>query len=266
MAMTDEERFRFDLTGFLVRPSILTEDEVAAIREQLDRIHHDPTSLKPEERAVPGGVSSMLIDHPKVLDVLHDVIGPEVRLENAYSIWRNRGEAHGPMHGGGPMQADPLFGYRVQNGRVYAGITRVIFELSPIGKDDGATQFLVGSHKANFPVPPEHTSLDPDTASPFLMSYECPPGSAVFFTENIAHAGPPWRADHARVSVLFAYSHIATNYHRLTIPPEVVQGLSRRHQAFLRPVWEVQFGPGGRRNSYEEFLKNDDPPLESVVP
>ena len=53
--MTDEEKFRFDLTGFLVRPAILERDEVDAIVDQIDRIHHDKESLPPEHRAVPGG-------------------------------------------------------------------------------------------------------------------------------------------------------------------------------------------------------------------
>ena len=74
--MTDEEKFRFDLSGFLVRPAILECDEVNAIVEQIERIHHDPESLPPEHRAVPGGPASVLIDHPKVLDVLHEIIGP----------------------------------------------------------------------------------------------------------------------------------------------------------------------------------------------
>ena len=36
MAMTEEERFRFDLTGFLVRPAILTPEQVAAIVDHID--------------------------------------------------------------------------------------------------------------------------------------------------------------------------------------------------------------------------------------
>ena len=36
--MTEEEKFRFDLTGFLVRPAILTADEISAIVDQIDRI------------------------------------------------------------------------------------------------------------------------------------------------------------------------------------------------------------------------------------
>jgi hypothetical protein len=41
--------------------------------------------------------------------------------------------------------------------------------------------------------------------SPFLVSYDCPPGSAVFFTENICHAGPIWKRDDPRVTILHAY-------------------------------------------------------------
>ena len=78
--MTDEERFRFDLTGFLVRPAILAPDEIAVIIDQIDRIKHDPESLPVAERGVPGGASSVLIDHPKVVEVLHEIIGQDVRL------------------------------------------------------------------------------------------------------------------------------------------------------------------------------------------
>ena len=37
MGMTDEEKFRFDLTGFLVRPAILTQSEIKSIVDQIDR-------------------------------------------------------------------------------------------------------------------------------------------------------------------------------------------------------------------------------------
>ena len=94
MAMTDEERFRFDLAGFLVRTAILTADEVAGTVDQIDR------------------------------------------------------------------------------------------------KEDGGAHFIVGSHKANFPMHPDHMSLEMGKRSQFLMSYDCPAGSAIFFTENLCHAGP----------------------------------------------------------------------------
>jgi hypothetical protein len=53
--MTDEEKFRFDLTGYLLREAILSKDEIAAIKEQVETIKNDPESLSPAARAVPGG-------------------------------------------------------------------------------------------------------------------------------------------------------------------------------------------------------------------
>ena len=47
MAMTEEERFRFDLTGFLLRPAILNSDQIGNIIDQIDRIKHNPDSLSP---------------------------------------------------------------------------------------------------------------------------------------------------------------------------------------------------------------------------
>ena len=201
MSMTDEERFRFDLAGFLVRPAILTADEVKEIREQIYLIKHDPESLPPEHRDVPGGPSSVLIDHPAVVDVISEIISPDFRLENCTCVWRNKGEEHGELHGGGPNQIDPIFGYRVQRERIYAGMVRVIFEFTDIGLEDQSTHFVAGSHKANFPMHPDHMSLEPGKRSEFLMSYACPAGSAVFFTENTCHAGPPWNRDEPRVTV-----------------------------------------------------------------
>ena len=145
MAMTEEEKFRFDLTGFLVRPAILKPDEVAAIVDQLDRIFHDSESLQAEQADIPGGPASVLIDHPQVVDVLHEVIGPEIRLESCSRVWREQGQRDGELHGGGPQQADPIFGYRVKNGRIHAGMVRVIFELTDIGREDQRTHFVVGS-------------------------------------------------------------------------------------------------------------------------
>ena len=259
MAMTESERFHFDLTGFVVRPAILAADEIEAIVDQIDRIKHDPDSLPPAHRAVPGGPSSVLIDHPRVVDVLHDIIGPEIRLESSGSVWRSKGEAHGDLHGGGPQQGDPIFGYRVNNGRIHAGMVRVVFELTDVAKDDGGTHFIAGSHKSNFPMHPDHMSLEPGKRSPFLTTYECPAGSAIFFTENLCHAGPEWRRAAPRVAVLNAYAHLATHWHRLTLPAEVLESLPREKQAYFRPPWIADFRTRpATHNTIERFVQNDE--------
>jgi Phytanoyl-CoA dioxygenase (PhyH) len=263
MPMTEEERFRFDLNGFMVRPAILEPDEIAAIVDQVDRIHHNPESLPPEQRRVPGGAASLLIDHPKVIEVLHDVIGPDIRLENGFSVWREKGQMAGDLHGGGPQQGDPIFGYRVVNGRIYAGMVRVVFELTAVRKTDGATVFMPGSHKANFPMHADHMSLD--TPSEFLTSYECPAGSAIFFTENVCHAGPKWQRDSPRVAILHAYAHLATHWHRLTAPPEIIAGLPREKRAYFRETWYADFRTSPATiNTVEHFVNTEDPTVRTI--
>ncbi|MEE2657165.1 MAG: phytanoyl-CoA dioxygenase family protein [Candidatus Latescibacterota bacterium] len=258
--MTDEEKFRFDLTGFLVRPAILQPEEIAAITEQIYKIKHEPESLSEHERAVPGGASSLIIDHPKVTEVLQEIIGDQLRLEGSFCVWRRRGEQHGALHGGGRGQIDPIFGYRSAHDRIHAGMVRVVFELTDISKNDGATHFILGSHKANFPMHPDHMSLEPGKRSEFLTAYECPAGSAIFFTENLCHAGPEWQRDTPRVAVLHAYAHLATHWHRLTIPEAVMAGLSREKQAWFREPWIADFRTGpATHNSYERFVENDEP-------
>lgn len=262
--MTDEEKFRFDLTGFLVRPAIISKNEVNDIVDQLDRIRNDRESLPPEHRAVPGGPSSVLIDHPEVIDVLHEIIGPDIRMESTFSVWRKKGQEHGGLHGGGPRQGDPIFGYRVNNGRIHAGMVRVVFELTDISKGDGATHFIVGSHKSNFPMHSDHMSLEPEKRSPFLMTYECPAGSAIFFTENLCHAGPVWQRETPRIAILNAYAHLATHWHRLRIPPAVLNGLPKEKQAYFREPWIADFRTSpATRNTIERFMEKDEPPINT---
>ena len=91
--------------------------------------------------------------------MIEELIGTQIRLESPGCVVREQGQRHGDLHGGGPKQIDPIFGYRTQNGKIHAGMVRVIFELSEIQQGDGGTHFLAGSHKAAFPMDPVSTAM-----------------------------------------------------------------------------------------------------------
>ncbi|MBT7596809.1 MAG: hypothetical protein HN559_18045, partial [Gemmatimonadetes bacterium] len=121
-----------------------------------------------------------------------------------------------------------------------------------------------GSHKANFPMHPDHMSLEEGARSEFLTSYDCPAGSAVFFTENLCHAGPPWQRETPRVAILNAYSHLATHWHRLKVTPEVMAGLPREKQAYFREPWIADFRSSPvTHNTFERFVAGDEPPVDT---
>jgi hypothetical protein len=240
--MNDEQKFLFDLTGYLVIPEVISRAQAQEVREQIRSMRTDPAQLPPAARGLPGGKIAGLIDHPVVVDVLHEVIGADLRLEACHTTWREYGQADGQdMHQGGPTP-EPWFHYHVVNGKIDAAMCRVVWELEDVGPDDGGTVFLVGSHKANFKVPAAVKDLTEGKRSPYIHGYSCPAGSVVVFTENLAHAGPVWKnRDHARVAVFFAYNHLCINHHRPNFSPEAIAAMTPGQQAFFRGAWNYDF-------------------------
>ena len=146
------------------------------------------------------------------------------------------------VHGGGPQNLSPIFSYRSDGRTIMAGMVRVVFELTDISEaEGGGTHFIPGSHKAAFPMHAEHLELAPGRRSEFLRSYSCPAGSAVFFTENLCHAGPLWTRAEPRVAVFLAYANVATHWHRLTVPAATLASLPRSKLAYFRTPWAVDF-------------------------
>ncbi len=244
--MTDEQKFLFDLNGFLILDGVLPPLQCEKLRRQIARMVHAPEELPPAARTPPGGELAALIDHPAVEDVLGEVIGPHLRLEHCAAIWREKGERHPQdLHMGGPIP-DPFFRYNVIGGAIRSTLTRVVFELNDVAEEDGATCFLPGSHKANFPVPESMKSLEPGQQSQFLYRPTCSAGSIIIFSENTAHGGPPWtNPDRPRIAALFAYNHVGMRFHRPTIEPAVLESLTDRQRAYFRDVWVYDSETGG---------------------
>ena len=185
---------------------------------------------------MPGGPASLLIDHPKVIDVLHEIISPDIRMEGTFYVWRTKGQSAGGLHGGGPQQVDPIFGYRCQNGRIHAGMVRVVFELTAVSKDDGATCFVVGSHKANFPCPFGKTEEDNPMTVPVLAG----PGDVIIFSEGMTHGAYPVTNNSVRRSVFFCYMPSINQdnlpQQRMSMYPEhVLERLSDRAHLLTAP-------------------------------
>ena len=54
ISMTEEERFLFDLKGYILFPAVLSEEEIAPIKEQCIQLRTDRESLSPEARFYSG--------------------------------------------------------------------------------------------------------------------------------------------------------------------------------------------------------------------
>ena len=182
---SDEQKFVFDLKGWIAIPGVLTPQETNTIRGHIIALREDPESLDPLDRYSLSGPSQILLDHPIVVGVLREILGGDrsescygFRCENSFPVVRSTDYMGLDPHGGGAGVG--IFGYNCVNGRIFSGLTRVVWELNPVDKGDGGTLFMSGSHKANFGVHASHMRID----SPMFDTYECPPGSVVIFSEG----------------------------------------------------------------------------------
>jgi hypothetical protein len=269
-SMTDEQRFIFDLKGWLLIPSVLQPDEIREIKEFLDALQFNPESLPERERHVCGGASSQLLDHPVIVGVLNEIIAsrqksrdrdvpPESGEEpkvygfrcDAWNLTRRTYDPTrsasdpppSPPHNGG-VEMFPTHSFRVFNGSITSPVTRVVWELNPVKKWMGGTLFMSGSHKSNFPIPPEHRQID----SPLFETYGCPAGSVLFFTESICHGGPQWLdPENDRMALFFHYMHASAKWHYGAPPHETVMAMPPKRRTLFRGVW---IGVGQTNDEY----------------
>lgn len=248
--LTEKEKVFFDLKGYLIVPAVLNEEEIARLKDQTRRLRDHPETVPSSER-LPGGAASMLIDHPAVMRALQTVIDPDyasIRLEVVHSTYREKGgrnlQGSGELdpakiwdpHEGG-RTVNPVYSYQYHNGQIYAGMTRVVWELNEVVRGMGGTMFVPGSHKSNFP---RSLSLLDDPGSGVWETYGCPAGSMLVFSEAVRHSWAPWLNDQPRDALFYLYNHIAVLHSGFKVPQEVIDGLMPRHQRFFNPVGSVR--------------------------
>ena len=240
--MTEEQRFFFDLKGWLLIPGVLEEGELEEMREHLRVLRSEPDKLAPEDRFGYAGPISRLHDHPAVVGVLRRIVGSDVsgdaygfRLDGNYIQYRKAGDTGIGPHGGGPRVGPNA--YQCKNQKIYSALTRVVWELNEVEAGKGGTLLMSGSHKSNFNVPEEHMNTD----SPLFEAYSCPPGSILFFTENLCHSGATWRMSHPRLAVFNCYTHHQAQYHKQSWNAATIAGWPAKRQTLVRGVWAADF-------------------------
>ncbi|HTW99589.1 MAG TPA: phytanoyl-CoA dioxygenase family protein [Acidimicrobiales bacterium] len=236
--MRDEDRYLFDLQGYLVVPDALGPGEVAELNEVVDAMAADDAAgersalrfgnLLPRHRAFRD-----LIDNASVLPVLEELLGEDLRLDHDYLDIIRTGE--GPLgcrlHGGA-TPFNPAEYYLSGDGRLHSGLFVVAYNLRDVGPEDGGFACVPGSHKAAFPYPEDWKDL----ARPHdcVRRVSGAAGTAILFTEALVHGTLPWRADHERRTVFYKYSPAALAWSRQYYDPNELAGLTTRQRDLLR--------------------------------
>ena len=241
---TQEQKYLFDMRGWLLVPGVLSGDELAEMQEFGYRLRHEPESIPAHERSPLGGPMEKLSDHPNVVGFLNEFLAhpalssPECygfRMESCHMFYRTVGDGNfGPHNGNGMLRfpGDSHL-YRCIPGRAYSGLTRIVWELNPVKYRQGGTLFITGSHKAVYTAPDSIRTPD----SPIWDTYECPAGSLLFFTEALTHSTHQWtNEDNNRMAVFSCYNTVNSKWHDWNPHPELLAAMPAKRQTLFRPV------------------------------
>jgi len=229
------DRYAFDCRGWLRFDDVLDGGAVAALRRTIaeQRLPPPGTTVAGQRFGEHGDLLRWdegfrrLLDHPVVLEALHDLVGPTARLDHSYGIMMRPGTAGLGLHG--PQQPfDPSQFYVHRGGRMWNGMVTFSWALTDAEPGDGGFGCIPGSHRAEEPVPAGAESL--------VVEVPQPAGSLLVFTEALFHCTVPWRGRDVRYSVLYKYCPGNSAWAlRPPAPPGVVELLTDRQRALVAP-------------------------------
>lgn len=260
-----EQRFLFDLQGFLLLRGVLTPGECAryiAVLERLEEATYDDSwlaSLPPgpagrptRETTQPGQVRlnglprldlafDELIDPPRILPLLREFVGLP-QLINTWSISKWPGAAPGGWHRGVPTTD-----YSYRNGEIRSRMLNVVFFLTDNGPEDGCIVALPGSHKSSFDLTwRDYSGLD----LPGAAAVTGRAGDVFMFSEAVIHDGLPKTTRGVRRNVYYNYVH--AHYNVMTREPR------NCHHFYFPPHVRERFTPVRRElTSWMEFTRWD---------
>jgi hypothetical protein len=212
--MNEYEKYLFDLQGFLLVENALDANQIAQLNALVDE-RMMPFAEEPNKRF--GKILTWdksafdVLDNPRILPYLQEIIGPQIRLDHDYlDVIRGGGEVKlGPIGAGlhgGSFPFDPSQYFHFRDGRFYNGLTVVAYNLHDVQEGEGGFACVPGSHKSNFAYPNAWRDLMQNEHQPFVRSVFGPAGSAVIFTEALTHGALPWRGTRDRRTLFLKYS------------------------------------------------------------
>ena len=265
--MNADEKYLFDLNGYLVIESVLTEAEVSIANAAIDR-HLDQGRIRSKEQALDGGSPELkgamgrgelggllnwekpwcnpfreMLAHPKVVPFLNEILGKGFRMDHQMSLlWMDAGAEGFHFHGSSGPGFDPNQYYIVRDGKMHNGLTVVSFQLTEVNPGDGGFIVIPGSHKSNFPCPQKMRLYE--KYQEHIRQIVCKAGDVVVFTEAVTHGTLPWKASHPRRSILTRYTAGNMAYVKAYPVPEWANDRQRAvmeapyHTRLSRPVLE----------------------------
>lgn len=258
---TQKQKYDFDRNGWLLIPSVLSDTDILVMRDFCQRLQVSPEHIPEPERCALGGPLQKLADHPVVVGFLNEFLAyPPAASEDCYGFRLEEttalfGNTITPSDVESVLQkGNGLFRlpgdshlYRCVPGRGWSGLTRVLWELTEVTVQTNSIRFIAGSHKAAYPIP--ETVQNPNSS--LWETYECPPGSVIFFTESLTQAQVESNATD-RVCISNLYNTVASRWSNWLPPSQLLEAMPPKRQTLFRETYaggNVINGDFNRRTS-----------------
>ena len=272
MAVSERDKYFFDLNGYLVLRGALSAEEVAACNAGIDAIlpieeeewvgyvhghsfkDNDGVNL---QQIYEGGLAfERLIDHPSWIEKVKCFVGGEgtfdwnhgpLFIDENFANIRGPGQAIG-LHSGGEIGLKRTQ-FRYRNGRFQCGQVNILMALTDVGPGDGATMVVPGSHKANLPHPDfeKHRMRGGDAAVDGVegaIEVHLKAGDALLFVDCISHGSARRVNPGQRRIMVFRYGPSWGNFRHGYQPSQgLLERLTPEQRQIVQPQKRIYRDP-----------------------
>lgn len=269
--MSEDERYLFDLNGFIIVRGVLTEEEVKLANDAIDRRQQSMIERKhgPLRNAVKGTafygsgpgrkdlggvlewgeeskVFKKILAHPRLVPLFHGILGKGYRMDHLpFVIAQDKGAEGFQLHGGtvdcSTGVYNPELAYTCHNGFIRTALLGCNVMLTDHGPGYGGFCVVPGSHKSNFKMP--SGMVDGEKYEEFIIQPATKAGDVVLFSEGTVHGAMAWTQDTQRRACLYRFSPSTNVYGRSYFaengkwPEKMYEDLTDSQKAVLEPPY-----------------------------
>jgi ectoine hydroxylase-related dioxygenase (phytanoyl-CoA dioxygenase family) len=271
--MTEDERYLFDLNGYLIVRGVLSPEQVKEATDMIDK--HSEDMIERKEGALrnavkgtkyygsgPGrkdlgqvlewgadsSIFKSILAHPRLVPLFHGILGKGYRLDHLpFVIAQDTGAEGFQLHGGTvdctSGEYNPHLAYTCHHNMIRSALMGCNVMLTDHNAGDGGFCIVPGSHKSNFKMPPG--MVDGEAHEEFIRQPTTKAGDVVLFSEGTVHGAMAWTpADRQRRVCLYRFSPATNVYGRSYFghegggwPAAIYEDLTEAQRAVLEPPY-----------------------------
>mmetsp|Transcript_12844 Transcript_12844/g.19461 ORF Transcript_12844/g.19461 Transcript_12844/m.19461 type:complete len:334 (-) Transcript_12844:88-1089(-) len=291
LEMTDDERYLFDLNGYLIIRNVLSSEEVRLANEIIDK--HQQQMIERKEAALRNAVKGTnfygsgpgrkdlggvlewgedsrvfktILAHPRLVPLFHGILGKGYRMDHLpFVIAQDKGAEGFQLHGGTvdctSGQYNPHLAYTCHNGFIRSALLGCNVMLTDHDPGFGGFCVVPGSHKSNFKMP--IGMVDGEKYKEFIIQPATKAGDVVLFSEGTVHGAMAWTQESQRRVCLYRFSPATNVYGRSYFghegggwPDKMYEDLTDAERAVLEP-------PYANRLDRPEIMQNGEVEISS---